>query len=493
LNTLQSNKKKFVAGIKWSFVQQIGTQLVNYGSVIILAVLLTPEDFGKVALVIVLIGVFESINGFGVGQLIIRDGTTDEETISTYFWLVFFLSVGLVLICLVAGGFYSLLFNLENLKEFNLLIAVSSSSLLINGVNSIFTAMYNRDMNFKSQSIYFVISIFLGNVLAVLAAYFGLGYWSLIIKNIAPVLVLSFCFLVFSPYRIHFHFHFNKALIKNAWSFTSGITYFNAVNFLVRNLDYIVIGKFFDLATVGQYSIAYKIMIFPMKNITARIQAVLYPMLANIKEDLKRVERTYTIVVSGIGYLVFPLAVLISTLAPIWVPFFFDIVKYDKLVSLVAILSIVGAAQAITSPVMNLYLISGKTGVLFRMGMLMAAINITGFFIGGLSGNIYTFVWIYAAIQILLSIPLSNLIPFRLVDFNFKTFIKKLSIPFVAALGAYLSIWQLFNIIQFDVYLKFISLGVIGLFIYAVLVISLTGFKIFDQIKQLKSIFFHSK
>lgn len=491
MKTLQSNKKKFIAGIKWSFVQQVGTQLVNYGSVFILAILLTPEDFGKVALVIVLIGVFESINGFGVGQLIIRDGTTSEETLSTYFWLVFFLSIGLVLICLVAGGFYSLLFNLENLEEFNLLIAVSSSSLIINGVNSIFTAMYNRDMNFKSQSIYFVISIFLGNVLAILAAYFGLGYWSLIIKNIAPVLVLSFCFLFFSPYRIHFHF--NKLLIQNAWSFTSGITYFNAVNFLVRNLDYIVIGKFFDLATVGQYSIAYKIMIFPMKNITSRIQAVLYPMLANIKEDLKRVERTYTIVVSGIGYLVFPLAVLLSTLAPIWVPFFFDIVKYDKLVSLVAILSIVGAAQAITSPVMNLYLISGKTGVLFRMGMLVAAISILGFFIGGLSGNIYTFAWIYAAIQILISIPLSNLIPFRLINFNFITFIKKLSIPFLAALGTYLSIWQLFNFVQLDSYLKIISLGIIGLFVYAVLVILFTGFKIFDQIKQLKSMFFPVK
>ncbi len=478
-------RNAFVKGVKWSLLQQVFTQLVNYVSIFWLAVLITPEDFGKVALVVVLVGVFESINGFGVSQLIIRDNITEPKIISTYFWFVFFLSIGLTLICLASGTLYSLIFSLENPDEFDLLIVVSAISLVINGVNSVFNALYSRDLNFKSPSQYFVLSLFIGNVFAIWAGYMGLGFWALIIKNIFPVALLCICFLFTGHYKIHFYF--NKVLIQNTWSFTSHFTYFNALNFLIRNLDYIVIGKFFDLATVGQYSIAYKIMIFPMKNITSRIQAVLYPLLTKMKDDLKKVERTYTVIVSGIGYITFPLAVLIASLAFMWVPLFFNIEKYDKLIILVQILSVVGAVQAITSPVMSLYLLSGKTRVLFYMGLVTALINGIGFLIGGMSRDIYQFAFIYAAVQLVISIPLSNYIPFRLMDFDFMRFLKRIFIPFVASVGSYFIVIYFLPLITIPLYLKIVLLGGIGLISYLLILLIISGTKLLDQVKQIKS------
>lgn len=479
-------QNSFVKGVKWSFIQQIFTQLINYVSVFWLAILITPEDFGKVALVVVLIGVFEAINGFGVSQLIIRDNITDQKNISTNFWLVFFLSAGLTVICLGTGAIYSLLFQFDNVFEFNLIIAVSASSIILNGVNSVFNALYSRDLNFKSPSKYLVFSLFIGNIFAIAAGYMSLGYWALIVKNILPIAILCICYFAVSKYKILFYF--NRALIQNTWSFTSNFTYFNALNYLVRNLDYIVIGKFFDLATVGQYSIAYKIMLFPMKNITARIHSVLYPMLVKMKDDLARVERVYSLIVSGIAYLIFPMIVIISSLANLWVPIFFDSAKYDKLIVLVQILSVVGAVQAITSPVMSLYLISGKTKTLFRTGLVIALINSIGFIAGGMSGNIYHFAFIYAAIQLSLSIPISNYVPFRLMKFDFFDFLKKILVPFAASLGSYFIIILILPLIDLPDYIKMVVLGGIGIASYAVISFILSGGKIMSQIKQIRSI-----
>ncbi len=481
-----SLRKSFLKGVKWSFLQQLFTQLINYVSVFWLAALITPEDFGKVALVVVLIGIFESVNGFGISQLIIRDNITDLKMVSTNFWLVFFLSTGLTLICIATGTVYSLLFQLSNIAEFSLVIVVSSISIILNGINSVFTALYSRDLNFKTPSKFFVLSLFIGNVVAVIVGHLGGGFWALIVKNIFPVAIMCVGYLILSRYRIQFFF--SKALIKNTWSFASNFTYFNALNYLVRNLDYVVIGKFFDLATVGQYSIAYKIMVFPMKNVTSRIQTVLYPILVKLKDDWGRVERLYTLVVSGIAYLIFPVIVLVSSLANLWVPLFFDVTRYSMLIGLVQILSLVGSVQAITSPVGSLYLVSGNTQAMFRTGLVIALINSVGFFMGGASGNIYYFAFIYAGIQFFLSIPISNYIPFRLMKFDFLNFLLKIVVPFVAAVGSYFVILLVYPMVVLPVYLKLMLLGGIGMVAYIMFIYILSGGKIIVQLKQIRSI-----
>jgi PST family polysaccharide transporter len=475
----------FVNGVKWSFIQQIATQVINYASIFWLAILLVPEDFGKVALVVVLVGVFESINGFGVGQLIVRDNVTDPKLVSTYFWLVLFLSLLLTAFCLAAGIAYGLLFKLDDPVEFLLLVGISASALIVNGVISVFSALYSRDMNFKLLSQYFIVSLFLGNGCAIWVGYMGLGYWALVVKNILPGALLFLCFLIAHDYRIQFHF--GRTLIRSTWSFTSNVTYFNALNFLVRNLDYIIIGKFFDLNTVGQYSIAYKIMIFPMKNITARIQAVLYPLLTRMKDDLRRVERTYSVVTVGISYITFPLAVLVSSLAVMWVPLFFDVGKYDRLITLVQVLSVVGAVQSITSPVMSLYLVSDRTQVLLYMGLISALINGIGFWLGGISNDIHTFALIYAGIQLIVLLPLSNYIPFRFMRFNFFGFLQKIAIPLVASFCAYVVAILVGSEIGWSVYPKMLAVTGLTLASYVLVLFVLSGGEIVDQLKQARA------
>lgn len=477
-------RNKFVRGIRWSFAQQAATQVINYVSVFWLASLVTPVDFGKVALAVVLIGIFSSVNGFGIGELIIRDDVRDERKISTYFWAVCLLSFFLALLCSLAGLVYSLFFDVGSVAEFRIVIVVSSVALVNSGINSVYNSLYSRDLDFKSTARFFVLSLLLGNVASIVGAYFGFGFWALILKNVLPLVFLTVCFWLSGKYKVGFYF--DKSCIQGSWSFTSNITYFNALNFLVRNLDYIVIGKFFDLATVGQYSIAYKIMIFPLKNLTARIHSVLYPVLSKLKDNLSSLEQTYLRVVEGLSYVAFPISVLISVLAPVWVPIVFDVSVYDQLIPLVRILSIVGAAQAITSPVMSLYLIAGRTKALFVVGIVVALVNGVGFVVGGLSGSIQYFAVVYAIVQLTISIPVSNFVPYRLLSFNFIRFMKGISVPLIASVILYASIYfSLRAGSDFPMVLQLLVSVLLGLMIYAVSLVLLAG----PQLKVMYSMF----
>jgi PST family polysaccharide transporter/lipopolysaccharide exporter len=227
-------------------------------------------------------------------------------------------------------------------------------------------------------------------------------------------------------------------------------------------------------------------MIFPLKNLTARIHSVLYPVLSKLKDNASSLEQTYSRVVEGLAYLAFPISVLISVLAPIWVPVVFDVSVYDQLIPLVQILSIVGAAQAITSPVMSLYLIAGRTRALFVVGIVVALVNGVSFLVGGMSGSIQYFAVVYAIVQLTISIPVSNFVPYRLLSFNFIRFMKGLSVPLVASVILYGSIYFSSKAgSDFPVVLQLILAVLLGLIIYAICLALLAG----PQLKTMYSMF----
>ncbi|MDZ7648861.1 MAG: hypothetical protein U5K54_17735 [Cytophagales bacterium] len=137
---------------------------------------------------------------------------------------------------------------------------------------------------------------------------------------------------------------------------------------------------------------------------------------------------------------------------------------------------------------MSLYLISGNTRTLFIIGFVIAIINSVGFIVGGINGDIYEFAMIYAAIQIALSFPLSNYVPFRLMKFDFGDFLKKIFIPFGASLASYLVVVLVLPMIILPVYLKMTLLVCVGIISYLLGLLLLSGTKLLDQIKQIKSI-----
>ncbi len=429
-----------MVGLKWNAVQQVVFQVINYGSLLVLANLVSAQDFGAVALSTVLVGLFEILNGFGMGPLIIRDRIQDERNISTMFWLALGLSLLLFFGVLLAGVFYAGFYRPSDPQGLYLILAVSALTIPINGMNAIFAAQYMRDLDFKFGAVTGTGGIVCAALAAVLLAWFGFGVWALVAKNVVPVLIQNACFWWHGRYKVRLCYH--HAYARSTRTFTSQFSAFSVINYAIRNLDYVIIGKFFSESIVGEYSLAYRLMLFPLKNISARVHTVFYPVLARVKDSPEAIARIYFKGVAAISYLALPMMFVASVLAGLWVPLLFR-QDFPHLAGLVSILAVVGGFQATTSAVGILSIIAGRTDALLKAALLFLLILGAGFLLGGLSGEIETFALIYAALYVFVVFPISNLIPFRLTGLKMRSLYSAMAPSFTGALGAAAASWFL--------------------------------------------------
>ena len=139
----------------------------------------------------------------------------------------------------------------------------------------------------------------------------------LLICTIVNAILLWFL----SPWRPRFWFAFSD--IKDIFKFSANLTAFNILNYFARNIDQLLIGKFLGAQALGYYSLAYKIMLYPLQNISQVIGKVMYPAFSKIHEDLEKVRLNYLKMVKVIALIVFPLMAWLFVMAPEVVMVFF--------------------------------------------------------------------------------------------------------------------------------------------------------------------------
>ncbi|MFN4299846.1 MAG: oligosaccharide flippase family protein [Thermaurantimonas sp.] len=427
---------KFVQGLNWTVIQQVAYFVANYVSLILLAKYLRPEDFGIVAVSTVLVGLFDILNGFGIPQLVIKNHVSDEKQLGHYYGKCLLLSAGLAVACIFGGQIYVLWYQSDIRQDVVLIISVSSLGLILNSTVAFYNALYQRVLDFKMPALYYTIGLFAGNVLAVIYASMKGGYWSLVLRNLATPAFVVLGFTLFSRFRIVPHLR--SRLGDDERSFTFWLSSNQVLNYLSRNLDYLIIGRFFDVGVVGQYSIAYKIMLLPMKFLSSRIQSVLYPTLARMQDSTKALVNFYVKVVSFIGFISFPLMALASVTAPLWVPLLFDSERYVDLIHLIQWLTIAGAFQAVTAPIGSLYLVNNLVRQMAIYSIISAIAFTVGYLLGVWSGNIVTFAIIYTIMSIIVNFFVANHVPLSHLGYSLRIFLKKTLPPILPVMVAYL-------------------------------------------------------
>ncbi|WP_159306598.1 oligosaccharide flippase family protein, partial [Klebsiella pneumoniae] len=129
--------------------------------------------------------------------------------------------------------------------------------------------------------------------------------YSLVGQTLMYSLLTSIMFHMFSGWKPAFTFDFRD--IKSIFNFSSNIVAFNFVNFFSRNSDQIIIGKFFSASILGQYSMAYKVMLFPIQSVTAVLTRSLYPVLSRLQESKQDALSAYLNVLKVISLVVTPM------------------------------------------------------------------------------------------------------------------------------------------------------------------------------------------
>ncbi|AMJ86439.1 lipopolysaccharide biosynthesis protein [Alteromonas sp. Mac1] len=414
--------KSAVSALKWTSALQIATQAFNFTVGIVLARLLTPEDFGLVAMVLVFVALAQVFSDFGLSSAIIqKESEPSDKDYSTAMSFSLFLGV---IIALTLYGFSDNLASFYGQDKVTKIAQVLSLVFVLNSLTSVPKAKLSREINHKLISIAEMISSVLAMVSAILLAILDFGFWSLV----AQQLILAFLRLVIIyrqsnlPIRLGFYLsHFKPLFSFSVYVFCTQCLRQTAVQ-----ADKLVVGKFLDSASLGLYTRAYQLMLFPINNISRVLANVMFPVMSKMQNDRQKVASVYLKVVRSISFITFPLMLGLMVVAEEFVVLVYGEAWRDMGVYL-SFFCIIGLIMSIATITGSIYLALGMSKLQFKINIINQPLQIIGFLIGIQYGIQGLFVGYFTAYLLSAIITWWNV--FKILQITFARFLQCIAFP----------------------------------------------------------------
>ncbi len=419
-----SKKNKIVKGGFYLATVNVASQIIAIVLNIILARLLLPEHFGLIALANTYLGFITLVTNIGFGSAIIHYQKSTQEQLSTIYWINFLIAVISFLIVLSTASYVA---NFYNEPELKLVIRLISINILLTPLFIIHYKIKERDLEFKFLSKITVMATFFGAFMAVVAALYGLGVYSLVIQSLSLTVVKLTLILIYSNWRPSFTMNIRK-IYSMIW-YSVKYKASDLVLYFERNIDYLVMGKVFNSTTIGYYAFAYNIMYTPVKRISYIFNDILFPSFSSIKDEKSRIIKGYFKSITLISMISFPIMTIIALNANlIIITIFGD--KWIEAIPIVQILCFAGAIQSISQvggvifssigkPEINLYISTGRT--------LLTVIAI----LGGVNSGILVVAYLLVIAKVL-SFALFLLVLYFNIKFSISSLMSHLIGPMIS-------------------------------------------------------------
>lgn len=306
----ESLKHKTVKGVLWSSVERFSGQGVTFVFSIILARLLTPDDYG----IVTMISIFFSIAGCfidsGFGSALIRKKDRTEEDIYTCFTFNVIVSIACYILLFFCAPLIARFYNQPILTP---IVRISGLNLMIGAFAGVSGSMFSYYLDFKTPAIISLICNIISGFVGITVAYLGYGVWALVWQGVASGTLRSILTILAS--KFHPRFAFSKNSFRYLFGYGSKITLSYLIGTIYENIYPIFIGKFYKPSQLGNYSRALGWAQLPSSNITGVLQRVTFPVLAEIQDDDYRLAFNYRRLLRLSAFVVFPLTVGLSAVA----------------------------------------------------------------------------------------------------------------------------------------------------------------------------------
>lgn len=305
-----SLKQKTVKGILWSSLERFSVQGIQFVVMIIMARMLTPNDYGLVGMLAVFIAVSQSLVDSGFSQALIRKQDRTETDNSTVFY--FNIIVGFIL--------YGLLFALApfiadfyNEPQLTAITRVIGLSVLFNSLVVVQRALLTIKIDFKTQAKAALTAAIISGVLGIWMAASGYGVWSIVAQQLANLGINTLLLWILSHWRPSLIYSWKSFHVL--FGFGSKLMVSGLIDTIYRNIYLIVIGRVFSAADLGYYTRAHQFTDFPSSNVSGIIQRVTYPILCSIQNENERLSDVYRRFLRLSAFIVFPLMMGLAAVA----------------------------------------------------------------------------------------------------------------------------------------------------------------------------------
>ena len=308
----QSLKDKTVRGTVWTALESVLRYGVSFVVGIILARLLSPDEYGLIGILTIFITIFEIIIDGGFIYAIIRKKDAKDIDYCTVFWTNLALSLLMASVLFVGSGLIAKFFERDELRP---LMQVMSSIVIVNALALVQKARLTKALDFKTQTKVSVSAAILSGVIGIAMAYMGYGVWALVAQQLSNAAFATLMYWIANKWIPKLQFSVES--FKDMWSFGWKLMLSGIFNSLSTQLHHIVIGKVFSPATLGQYTRAYQFGGIFSNNLTSIVQRVAYPAMSTIQDVLIRLKDAYQRLIKTT---VFPTFVLMLSLAAVAKP-----------------------------------------------------------------------------------------------------------------------------------------------------------------------------
>lgn len=373
---MSSLREKTFEGVSWSVVGKIGKQALNFVLEIGLIRLLSPREFGLVAMVVIFTGFARVLRDVGLGAAIVQYQDLTEKHRSSVFWV----NVGSGL--LLTGIFAASSSLIAGFYEAPILIPITVVLALqfsIGALSAVHRKLFQRSIDFRSLSLVEICSTLLAGGTAIIMAWGGYGVWSLVAKYLVSAIVAAVALWIMSSWRPRFLFSWEA--LRDIWRFSLNLLGQRSLNYWLRRLDDLLIGRYLGSDPLGVYTRAYKVMLVPLKSVSRVIGRVMFPALSSIQNDIPRIRRTYLRMTGAIALITFPLTLgLLATVESFVIGVFGE--QWSSMIPILSVFCITSLWQSVATLNGNLYLSQGRTDLQFRVSMVMNPFIVFGIVVG---------------------------------------------------------------------------------------------------------------
>ena len=365
---------------RWVALSQGARVVSQLVSMTVLARLLAPDAYGLMALAAIVTNLAYLFRDMGTGAALIQAAAVSPRMASTVHWTN--LALGLLIGLAIAGAapLMAHVFREPQLAAVLLLLAVVFP---VTGAGVVHQALLERESKFAVVAGAEIAAAMSGLGVALLLAWRGFGVFSLVGQMIASTLVATTIIVLRSSFRPGRHWEL--AEFKAIARFSGNLSLFNVVLYISRNADSMVVGRILGTAALGVYAMAYRLMLFPLQNMTFVVARVLFPVMSRKQESTTEVAALY---LRALGFIAFLTAPLMAGLFALREPFVHVMLgqRWQASVALLGWLAPVGFIQSLVSSTGTVLMARGSTGLMLRLGLVGAALQVGAVLLGARFG-----------------------------------------------------------------------------------------------------------
>ena len=366
----KSLKYRAKKGLIWSAVERFSTQGIQLIFSVILARLLSPSDYGIIAMPMIFLMIAQVFIDSGFANALIRKPDLTEKDLSTAFYFNILVGITCYLVLFISAPIIADFYETPILKD---VLKVTALSTLFNPLCTVQQAILTKRIDFKTQANISVWCSLIGGIVGVYLAYTGYGVWALAFSQVVNSLLRII--LLWTSTKWYPHTGWSMDSFHYLWNYGSKLLASGLLDTTYQNLYPLIIGKFYSAASLGYYTRAQHFAQMPSLTLSGILRRVTFPVLSELQDDDEKLGKGFERILRMTIFIIFPsMFIMIGSAKPLILFLLGE--KWIDAVPFLQILSFALMWIPIDALNLNLLTIKGRTGLFLKLEILKKLIGI---------------------------------------------------------------------------------------------------------------------